>query len=121
VWLSPGRVRYRVSVLVLTVFAGPRPPGQVARHLNDNSLDDRLSNLAWGTHAENVADAIRNGCRADPMVGEDNPRAKLTEADVLAIRGAVANGAVQQQLAASYGVSKSLIHNIIKRKTWRHI
>lgn len=33
----------------------------VVRHLNDNPLDNRIENLAWGTQRENTNDAIRNG------------------------------------------------------------
>lgn len=33
----------------------------VVRHLNDNPLDNRIENLAWGTQRENTLDAIRNG------------------------------------------------------------
>jgi hypothetical protein len=51
-----------VATLVLLAHVGPRPfPTAVARHLDDVSLNDKLSNLAWGTHADNAADAIRNG------------------------------------------------------------
>lgn len=50
-----------VAHIVLEAFVGPRPEGQVSRHLNDIHTDNRLVNLAWGTYAENVADAKRNG------------------------------------------------------------
>lgn len=53
-----------VAHLVLESFVGPRPAGQVARHLDDNRFDNRLSNLEWGTPAENYQDAVRNGGRA---------------------------------------------------------
>lgn len=33
----------------------------IVRHLNDNSEDFSLSNLAWGTQRDNVQDSIRNG------------------------------------------------------------
>lgn len=40
----------------------PNPDGYpVVRHLDDNSEHNNVENLAWGTHSENVADAIRNG------------------------------------------------------------
>lgn len=55
------RKRYAASALVLTAFVGPRPEGQVARHLNDDRSDNRLVNLEWGTLSENSYDAVRNG------------------------------------------------------------
>jgi len=57
-----GEKRWRtVHRLVLTTFVGPCPPGQEARHLNDDPLDNRLANLEWGTPEENMGDRIRNG------------------------------------------------------------
>lgn len=57
-----GRRRERlVHQLVLEAFVGPRPDGWVTRHLNDISTDNRLTNLAYGSVAENAQDAIRNG------------------------------------------------------------
>lgn len=49
--------------LVLEAFVGPYPEGQEARHLNDIKTDNRLENLAYGTHAENMQDWVRNGRR----------------------------------------------------------
>ena len=38
-------------------FLPPRPSKKhLVRHLNGNSLDDSASNLAWGTHADNMED-----------------------------------------------------------------
>lgn len=47
-----------VHRLVLSAFVGPRPRGQVARHLNGIRHDNRLLNLAWGTSGENRADTV---------------------------------------------------------------
>jgi len=46
--------------LILTAFEGMPATGDVGRHLNDISLDNRLINLAWGTIQENVDDKYRN-------------------------------------------------------------
>lgn len=50
-----------VHALVALAFIGPRPEGMEVRHLNGNPADNRLVNLAYGTHAENVADQLRHG------------------------------------------------------------
>ncbi len=53
--------RTPVHVLVADAFEGPRPEGELIRHLNDDSHDNRSENIAYGTYAENAADRMRNG------------------------------------------------------------
>lgn len=51
----------RVAPLVAEAFIGPRPPGQVVRHLNGDPADNRVENLAYGTQSENMLDMVRHG------------------------------------------------------------
>jgi hypothetical protein len=46
---------------VLTAFIGPRPKGRLALHRDDVATHNNLSNLYWGTHRQNMIDAVRNG------------------------------------------------------------
>jgi hypothetical protein len=57
----PSRKKFYVHVLVNAAFNGPCPSGQICRHLNDNHLDNRAENLAWGTYSQNMEDARLNG------------------------------------------------------------
>lgn len=50
-----------VHQLVALAFHGPRPDGQVVRHLDGNSRNNSASNIAYGTHLENYQDSIRHG------------------------------------------------------------
>lgn len=50
-----------VHKLVLEAFVGPCPEGMECLHENDDPLDNRLSNLRWGTRTENLEDRVRNG------------------------------------------------------------
>ena len=110
----------RVGSLVLAAHVGPRPPGLVMRHLNDDSLDDRLENLAWGTYSENGRDAAINGRYPDRRGGR-HPGAKFTDSDVLTIRESLARGESQRAIASRYGVSYSAISDIARGKTWKHL
>lgn len=54
--------------------------------------------------------------------GEGNVFAKLTEEQVLAIRREyVPVRGAQTRLGEKYGVSQSIIHEIVHRKIWRHL
>lgn len=64
-----------VHHLVLEAFIGPRPDGLECLHDNDIPDDNWFQNLRWGTRAENIEDAFRNGGRIrsqnpDPRVGK---------------------------------------------------
>jgi hypothetical protein len=45
---------WTIHRLVLTAFVGPCPPGCEASHINGDRADNRLANLVWETHAENM-------------------------------------------------------------------
>jgi hypothetical protein len=56
------RFRHRyLHEMVLTTFMRPARPKEQCRHLNGNSLDNRLENLAWGTPSEDNYDRVRHG------------------------------------------------------------
>nr|WP_279218384.1 NUMOD4 motif-containing HNH endonuclease [Rhodococcus erythropolis] len=55
------RQAFYIHRLVLNAFVGPRSEGQEALHGNTRRDDNRLSNLRWGTRAENMQDRLRDG------------------------------------------------------------
>lgn len=64
---------YKVARLVCEAFHGPAKPGQVCMHRDENSRNNRPSNLAWGTQKENLnAPEFVSRCRA--WMKENNPR-----------------------------------------------
>lgn len=109
--------RWMIHRLVLTVFVGASRNGEEGRHLNGDSLDNRLTNLAWGTHKENEADKLAYGGRP---LGERHPQAKLTVAQVRAIR-AMPRSRRDADIAAEYGVSKATVTHIQSGRLWKHL
>ena len=54
--------------------------------------------------------------------GERQPQAKLTEAQVIAIRQRYAAGGISQlNLARLFGMSRSAVQLILQRKNWKHV
>lgn len=112
--VSYRHVPVRVHRLVCIAYHGPRPTSdhQVA-HSNGINTDNRAGNLRWATTAENQADMIRHGT---DLRGERHGRAKITWADVEAIRTSSEPGSV---LAARYGMTRSNIAKIRTNQTWK--
>jgi hypothetical protein len=106
-----------VHRLVLFAFGAPeRCGGRCARHLNGDPTDNRIQNLAWGTHRQNEADKKLHGTVAR---GESHGKTTLTERDVRAIRKKHRpHKHGYKRLAKEFGVDQTTIMNIIKGKTW---
>lgn len=105
-----------VHALVLTAFSGPAE-GRVCRHLDGDRRNSTLPNLAWGSAAENRADADRHGTS---VRGEAYRNAKLTNETARAIRHA--KGILSQsQLAEIFGVSPAAVQAVHDGRTWTHV
>lgn len=104
-----------IHSLVLLAFVGPYPDGMEIRHLDGNPLNNRLSNLVYGTHQENIQDTLAHGKTTQ---GERNPQAKLDYQKVAAIRRMHADGYSLGAIGERFGVTGSNIHCVVKGKTW---
>lgn len=90
-----------------------------AAHSCRNRHCNSVQHLSWKTVAENQADRLRDGTDNQ---GEKHGASKLTEADVLEIRKRYATGRITQRaLAEEYGVTQSVISEIVNRKIWTHL
>lgn len=119
--LCPGRKYRFVHQLVLEAFVGPCPPGMECLHGDGNPGNNRLDNLRWGTKSDNAADAIAHGAHPNNS-GERHGMAKLTEADVRAIREEYATGKVSQRaIAIRYGVCQPHIGHIVRKAGWKSV
>lgn len=136
------RLAYRLTV-------GEIPAGQLVLHACDNPPCCNPQHLTIGTHADNVKDrvakdrsakATRHGSVTHPervlrglhhpgrlhpernARGEQNGAAVLSETQVREIRSRYEHGGISHaRLAQEYGVSKSIVGNIIRRRNWAHI
>lgn len=53
--------RGKVHSMVMAAFVGPRPGGADTRHRNGDPADNRLENLRYGSHSDNMYDAVDHG------------------------------------------------------------
>lgn len=123
--------RIRTHRAAWILFKGPIPDGLCVLHSCDNPPCCYPEHLWLGTDLENVADMVskgraasgdRSGARTHrerrPR-GQRHPQAKLTDNDVLEIRAAshLSYGA----RARLYGVERTTISAIVRRKSWTHL
>ncbi len=141
-------IQHRVHRLMYQLFVGYIPEGFFVCHKCDNPKCCNPTHLFIGTPKENSEDMVkkgralfgdRNPSRIYPerrprgnnhwtklkpaylLVGCKNPKAKLSEEDVLEIRRLRNKGKKIKYLSIRFGVSETNIKDIIYRKTWIHI
>lgn len=112
--------------LILHAFVGPSPEGMECSHENGDSTDNRIENLKWKTHLENIRDKERHGTTGrgptwKPRFRTQPARLRFSVAKVLEVRAKILSGATQTDLAKAYGVARSTIFRIAKRKSWTEI
>jgi HNH endonuclease len=105
--------RRQAHVVAFRLTHGFYPP--YLRHSCDNGPCCNPAHLLEGTHLDNMRDKVARGRQAR---GETSGAAKLTEADVLAIR---ADPRMHVLVAEDYGVHPAHVCRIRARKIWRHI
>jgi len=113
--LGGSKTSLYVHRIVAGAFLGKGEAGQEVCHRNGDKADNRVGNLYWGTRLENMADRERLG---EAARGEQHGHAKLSEAQVLAIRR---DERFQYLIAAEYGVSRRLVGMIKAGKVWKHV
>lgn len=93
---------------------GELADGLVVMHSCDDPRCVNPAHLSLGTNADNMADRSAKGRHN----GAGHCRAKLTEADVRAIIADVRPG---PDVAAAYGISKSVVNSIRRGEIWKHV
>ena len=112
--------RCAVHRLVAKAFLDPPhdPEATIVRHLDGNSRNNSLSNLAWGTAKDNAADKRRHNRNLERG---RHPMAKLNEEKVAAARAAHKAGYSYKQIGAFLGVAPNTIGCIIRNEHWPEI
>lgn len=93
--------------------------GEVVNHLDGDKRNNRDANLQWCSYAENNDHARDTGLTGN--FGQTHYCAKLTEADVVAIRDRAASGEMHKVIASDFGVAREAVTKIVNRRTWRRV
>ncbi|USN16430.1 HNH endonuclease [Brevundimonas phage vB_BpoS-Poludnitsa] len=98
-----------VHHLVLLVFVGPRPADcPEIRHRNGIKTDCALTNLVYGTHAENAADRAAHGQQGGGGVSRKLTPDQIDECRFLSLT--LSN----RQLAQKFGVSHTTMNGYLQ-------
>jgi len=110
---------FNVHKIVTATFLGPCPEGKEVNHIDGDKANNKLSNLEYATHSENMLHAFSSGLLT--RKGEKNSSSKLTESDVHEIRRLFVEGIKPSPIALVFGVHSSTICKILNRKSWSHL
>ncbi len=123
-------VRVAAHRFAYELWVGEIQTGHCVMHTCDTPLCVNPAHLKTGTPKDNQQDRRSKGrhfvkpkpettvCKGNCEKGSKHWAAKLTEADVLAIRASPKTG---YKLAKEYNVTQTTISEIRNRKKWKHI
>jgi len=111
-----GNTKYiYIHRLVCAAFHGAPEPKQVAMHLDNDPDNNVPSNLRWGTHRENIQQAVDDGLMPR---GEEVKNSKLNRHKVLKIRKLRKAGYKLREISDRFKVSEGMVSRICAGKDW---
>jgi hypothetical protein len=126
--LYSGRIRkhFLIHRLVAKTFLDNLLQKEEVNHKNGIKTDNRVENLEWCTHSENMDHAVnildkkmgpKGGTR-----GSLNGNLKLTDRDIIEVRRLLKEtNFSQEEIGNIFQVNRVIISYIKLRKTWRHV
>lgn len=105
--------------LVASAFLSKLAYHSEVNHIDANKKNNRLSNLEWCSHLENMQHAA--SLKLLDNTGSKNPRAILNESQVLEIKQRLLKGEGVCAIAKVYGVNRLSIGDIKQGRAWKHV
>ena len=113
------RGSYRVHRIICNLFVENSDNKPEVNHIDGIKTNNHYTNLEWATRSEQLFHAFKLGLMSE--VGIKNPRAKLSESDVLEIRKLYNEGWKISELRDKYERGWSTIYNLLIGNTWTNI
>jgi len=108
-----------VHCVVMEAFVSAFPKGLEVCHNNGDNSDNRLFNLRYDTHRNNMLDKNKHGTL---VRGEAHYGSKLSNEQVVSIKKLLSRGELlHKDIAQEFGVSPSIIGSIYRGQTWKHV
>ena len=106
-------------LVAIHFIPNPKNKSQV-NHINGIKKDNDISNLEWVTPSENSIHALETKLKRK---GQDSPVSKLSNDKVKSIKRLlrIKPKINKVKLAEKLGISNSVIHQIIRGDSWKHI
>ena len=126
IWSGYGTIGIRshstaVHRVAYKMWNGDIPKGMYVLHKCDIRHCIEPSHLYLGTHHDNMKDMVERDRQYHPL-GELHKMSKFKDENILEIRALYASGKYSQaDLSRKYEVCGPCIHNIVKRKSWKHL
>lgn len=112
------KLKSGVHRLILKAFVGPAPTGKECAHANGIPWDNRIGNLRWATHAENIREAVVHGVMPR---GQSHPIARITEQTAKNIKVRLAAGELPCEVAEKENTTVGVVIGIRHNRTWSHL
>jgi len=113
-WEKGTAKMFAVHQLVIKHFGPEQPPNTTPDHINRMRDDNRIENLRWATPEEQKENTVYSR-------GESHLSAKLTESQVIEIKGRLKQNESPTVIAKEFGVSHSTVSGIKFGRKWTHL
>ena len=112
IYFNKIRKTVRIHRLVANAFIENIYNKSEVNHINGIKDDNRVENLEWCTHSENIIHSYKMGLQVG-LKRTNNPNSKITEKQINEI---VNSSLTQRELAKIYNITQSNVSYIIRRE-----